>query len=548
MKTRWSIILAVVIVTSIILAACSSNSPSPGGAEAPKGNDELAPAVSELRINIHSEPPALHPGLASDNVSGGVLNQIFDGLTRISQSGTPELAIAEKLDISDDQRVYTFTLRDALWSNGDPVTAHDFEYAWKWVLDPANESKYAYQLYYIEGAEEANSSGSLDGVGIKALNDKTLEVTLVHPTPYFLELTSFYTYLPINSKIAAGQPKWAEDAGDDYTSNGPFIMTEWQHSSKIVLKKNDTYWDKDTVKLDQITMTMVGDESTALAMYENHELDWAGKPLDALPTDTLTALRQSGALNAQASAGTYFYTLNINEPPLNNTNLRKALAYAIDRQSLIDNVSQGGELPAMAFVPPTIFDDNTTGYFSDHAVDQAQQYLEQALQELGYKSAAEIPTLTLSYNTSEGHQKIAQAIQDMWINNLGVNVTLENIEWKVYIEKLQARDYQVGRLGWLADFNDAVNFLEVLRDKDGGNNNTGWENAEYKQLLQQSATEKDAAKRRQLLKNAEQILMDEMPIIPIYFYSNTWMKKDYVHDVYIDGLSNIHFKWAYIKQ
>lgn len=547
MRTKWSILLAVVLTASMLLSACSKPD-SPASTDAPRGDDNAPAAVAEMRINLHSEPPALHPGLASDNVSGGVLNQTFEGLTRIGRDGSPEPAAAEKIDISEDQKTYTFTLRDALWSNGDPVTAHDFEYAWKWVLDPNNEAKYAYQLYYIQGAEEANSSGSMDNVRIKALNDKTLEVELVNPTPYFLELTSFYTYFPINSKIAAGQPKWAENAGDAYTSNGPFVLTEWQHSSKLLLKKNDNYWDKNTVKLDQIVMTIVNDESTALAMYESNELDWAGKPIDSLPTDTLSSLREAGVLNAQASAGTYFYNLNINEPPLDNTNLRKALAYAIDRRSLIDNVSQGGELPAMAFVPPTIFEDNTAGYFADNAVDQAKQYLELALKELGYASAAELPTLTLSYNTSEGHQKIAQAIQDMWINNLGIDVTLDNSEWKVYIEKLQTRDYQIGRLGWVADFNDAVNFLETLRDHDGGNNNTGWENAEYKKLLQQSAMESDAAKRRQLLKSAEEILMDEMPIIPIYFYSNTWLQKDYVKDVFIDGLSNIHFKWAYIDK
>jgi oligopeptide transport system substrate-binding protein len=227
-----------------------------------------------LEINIGSEPQTLHPGLATDSVSNSVLHQTFEGLTRIDLWGQTENASASVIKISDDQKTYWFTLRDAKWTNGDPVIAKDFEYAWKWLLDPSNKSKNAYQLYYIEGAKAYNKrKGSVDEVGVKALNDKTLEVKLAQPTPNFLELVALNAYFPINSKIAQENPGWANGAGNDYITNGPFELAEWTHNNKIVLIKNNTYWDANSVKLEKITMHMVNDPNTKLDMYDNGDLN-----------------------------------------------------------------------------------------------------------------------------------------------------------------------------------------------------------------------------------------------------------------------------------
>ena len=225
MKKKSLLFISMMLILSIFLAACG------GGNDTGKKDGENV--AQDLRININTEPPTLHPGLAEDSTSGTVLRQVFEGLSRINLEGKAELAAAEDVKISDDQKTYTFTLRDATWSNGDPVTAKDFEYAWKWALDPANASAYSYQLYYLEGGQAFNEgTGSADAVGVKALDEKTLEVKLVNPTPFFLELTAFYTYLPINSKIAEANPDWANDAGENYTTNGPFKLTEWSHSDK----------------------------------------------------------------------------------------------------------------------------------------------------------------------------------------------------------------------------------------------------------------------------------------------------------------------------
>ncbi|PWW19125.1 oligopeptide transport system substrate-binding protein [Cytobacillus oceanisediminis] len=548
MNKRLSIFFSMLLVLSMFLAACNGGGDNADGGD--KGGDDggKSDVPQELRVNINTEPPSLNPGLAEDSTSGTVLRQVLEGLTRIGQDGKPENAMAEDVQISEDQKTYTFKIRDAKWSNGDPVTAKDFEYAWKWALDPANNSTYAYQLYYIEGAEAANTGeGSLDAVGVKAVDDKTLEVKLVNPTPYFLELTAFYTYLPVNSKIAESNPEWATDAGENFTTNGPFHMTEWSHSDKIVLEKSETYWDAEAVKLDKIEMIMINDPNTELSMFDNGELDWAGAPTGALPTDAMQALKDEGRLVTQPIAGIYNYKFNTTVEPFNNVNIRKAFAHAINRQEIIDNILQGEQLPAMAIVPPSMFEENKEGYFPDNDVEKAKEFLQKGLEELGYKDASELPAVTLSYNTSEAHQKIAQAIQDMWKQNLGVEVTLDNAEWNVFLDKVNTMDYQVARMGWLGDFNDAMNFLEMYRDADGGNNNTGWESKEFQDLLAKSATETDPEARQQLLKDAEAIFMEDMPVAPIYFYTNNWVQAENLKDVVVSGLGDVQYKWAYFE-
>ncbi|WP_409274428.1 peptide ABC transporter substrate-binding protein [Neobacillus sp. SCS-31] len=540
MKKRFSIFFSMLIVMSMFLAACS------GGDSASGDKDKKKKDVpQEMKVNINSEPFSLHPGLANDATSGGVLLQTFEGLTRIDKDGKPQPAMAEDIQPSDDLTQYTFKLRDAKWTNGDPVTAHDFVYAWRWALDPANESQYAYQLYYVKGGQAINEGKAKpETLGVEAKDDKTLVVTLENPTPYFLELTAFYTYFPVNEKVATENPNWYTDAGDAYVSNGPFKMTEWAHQDKIVIEKNEDYWDADAVSLTKVEMYMINDPNTELSMFDNGELDWAGSPFGTLPTDALKQLKDAGNLNIKPIAGTYWYKFQTEKPPLNNKNIRKALAYAINRQAIVENITQGGQVPAMAIVPPSMNKENEKGYFKDNDVEKAKEFLAEGLKELGYSDVSELPAITLSYNTSEAHQKIAQAIQDMWKKNLGVEVTLDNAEWAVYIDKMHKGDYMIGRMGWLGDFNDPINFLEIYRDKLGGNNDTFWENAEYKQLLIDSQKEGDANKRLEMLKQAEAIFMDEMPAAPIYFYTNVWVKKDNLKGVVVSGLGDVQLKWA----
>lgn len=550
---KWSLLLTIVFAMSMFLAACGGGDDADtdtdsdaNDTEETSGDEELADE-QELSVNIKTEPPSLHPGTSTDTTSSAVLDQVFEGLTRVNQDSEVEEGMAESWDISDDELTYTFHIReDATWSNGDPVTASDFEYAWKWVLDPENaDTDYAYQLYPIKGAEDAKENdGSLDDVGITVEDDHTLVVELEQPTEYFLELTAFYTYYPVNEDVVSENKDWASDAGDDYVTNGPFKLVSWEHKDNIVIEKNEDYWDADTVKLETITMHMIDDENTALQMYESDDLDWIGDPTDSVPLAAIPTMKDADELEISDRAGIYYYSFNTEEEPFDNENIRKAFAYSLDRTSIVENITQGEQKPATALVPPSIFEENEEGYFEDNDVDAAKEYLEKGLDELGVD---ELPTIKLSYNTDEGHAAIAQAAQDIWKKELGVEVELNNEEWNVFLDSLGEGDYQVGRMGWIADFNDAINFLEIF-ETVGGNNYTNWEDEEYQKLIKESRTELDTDKRREILRDAEEIFMDHMPVAPVYFYTNLYAFKDNVKNITVSPIGNIQYKWGYITE
>lgn len=539
---KFSLLISFGLILSLLLAACGVDDKDK------KGSDKAAPEDQQVfNMNIHTEPPTLHPGQATDNVSGAVLDQVFEGLMRVDQKGKVQPGMAESYDLSDDKLTYTFKLReDAKWSNGDPVTAEDFVYAWKWVLNPDSpDTDYAYQLYPIEGAEDAKEKdGSLDDVGVKAKDDHTLEVKLTHPTPYFPELTAFYTFYPVNHKVADDKGKWAQNAGDKYVTNGPFTLDTWKHKDKVILKKNKDYWDADAGKLQTVTMNMIEDENTELELYKSGDLDWAGSPVSALPLPSIDSLKKSGELEVEPYSGIYYYIFNTEEEPFNNKNIRKAFALAIDREALIKNVTKGEQIPAQALVPSTIWKENEKGYFKDNDAKEAKKLLEKGMKEEGWDK---LPTPKISYNTSEAHASIAQAIQDMWKKNLDVDAKLNNEEWNVFLDSLGESNYQVARMGWVADFNDPINFLEIYESK-GGNNYTNWENKEFAKLLKDARKETDDKKRNQLLRDAEEIYMDEMPTAPIYFNTSVYVKADYVKNIDVNESAKLQLKWAYIAE
>ncbi|MEJ8547582.1 peptide ABC transporter substrate-binding protein [Brevibacillus borstelensis] len=549
MKKRISALVAgMVLVLTTALAGCSGGGGQSSGTQqhpsAGQTNESTPTSASPsvFRANLHSEPSTADPGLAKDTTSGTVVRATFDGLTRLDQNAKPMNSMAKEVKTSEDGLTYTFTLRDAKWSNGDPVKASDFVFAWKRALDPKLASEYAYQLYYIKNAQRINAGqASPDELGAKALDDKTLQVTLENPTPFFLELTAFYTYYPVNQKVVEADPNWALEAAT-HVGNGPFKMTAWEHKSKLVLEKNENYWDREAVRLDRIEFAMIEDDNTELAMFEKGELDWAGQPLGGLPTDAIPALKASGKLVIHPQASMYWYKLNTTKPPLNNAKIRKALAYAVNRQDIVDNVTQVGQVPTMGILPQTMV-LKPEGYFKDNDVEGAKRLLAEGLQELGL---SKLPVLTLSSNTADRHKKIAEALQDQWKKGLGIEVRLQNKEFKVHQQDLHELNFEIGRIGWSADFNDPINYMEMYRDRDGGNNDTGWENARYKELINKAAAELDPEKRKRMFAEAEQIMMDEMPVIPMFTDVDVWVQNDKVKGVQVDPLGFIDLKWAEI--
>ncbi|MFJ7738923.1 peptide ABC transporter substrate-binding protein [Lysinibacillus sp. NPDC097287] len=544
-KNKKFLLLTVLAAFSLVLAACGF-----GGDSAEKSSDDKKESGSskELNLVIPSEPPSLHPQLATDSTSSAVLINVFEGLYRLNAEGTPEEAMAESVEISDDKLTYTFKLRDAKWTNGDPVVAGDFEYAWKWALNPENLSEYASVFYSIKGSEAYNlGTGSVEEVGIKAEDDKTLVVTLANPTEYFLELTAFKTFLPINQKVVESNKDWYADAGENYVTNGPFTLADWKHNDSLVLKKNADYWDAANVALETVNIGMVENEATAATMFKGGEIDYLGTPYQTVALDAIDGFKKDGSLRIEDYAAIYWYKFNTTNEFTGNANIRKALTLAIDRQGLIDNIIKGEQKPALGMVPPAIkgFEEDR-GYYTDNDIEGAKAALEAGMKELGITDPSEIK-VNISMNTSEAHAAIAQFIQEGWSKNLGITIGLDNSEWQVYLEKLNMLDYQVARMGWIADYNDASSFLEQYTTADNGNNDTGWENAEYKKLMEQSIVETDSAKRLDILKQAEAIAMTEFPIAPIYYYTNLSVVNEKVSNMDPDRLGNIQLKHVDVK-
>lgn len=527
------------IVCAVALGLCLS------GCE--KKAKAYRPTAQVLRLNLHGDPPTLDPRRATDTTSISVLKMCFEGLTRMDPQGQPILAAATHIDISEDQKQYTFTLRDAQWSDGIPVTAYDFEKTWKTMLDPAFPCEFAIDLYIIKNAKAAKLKRcSLNEVGIKALDDKTLQIELEHPVAYFLAALSTHAFFPTPIHIIDQYDDWTTS---HYVTNGVFQLKSWRHYDTIVMEKNPHYWDKDNVKIEQVQLTLVEDESTELSMFENDELDWAGYPLSALPADALSSLRKKPDLAHYPIAGTYYYVFNTKEFPFNNANIRKAFTLAINRQAIVSNVTQMNQPPATGMIPPMLwkgFASAEVPYFKDNDVIEAKRLLTLGLGELGI-SLNELPPIVLSYNTSSAHHKVAQAIQEQWNQALGIRVKLENKEWKVFLDELRQHKFQIARMGGLASINDPIDFLDFYRYLSSSNNHSLWSNPQFTELLEQADGEADAEKRLYLLKKAETVLINDMPIAPIYFYTGVYLKKPYVKGISLTELNDLDLKWAYVE-
>ncbi|SMF07742.1 oligopeptide transport system substrate-binding protein [Paenibacillus barengoltzii] len=566
MKKSKSLLLLLTLVLAVgtLLAACGSNNGNSGAANngaanggntasdnGNTGGEKLA-ADQTLRINLSAEPPTFDPAQAQDSQANTVLKLMYEGLTRMDESGQVIPAAAENWDI--DGTKYTFHLRkDAKWSNGDPVTANDFVFAWERVLSPNTDpaAPYAYQLYYLKNAQEYNEGTITDfsQVGVKAVDDYTLEVELVAPTPYFLGLTSFYTFYPVHQSVK-DDPKWAVDQSKMIV-NGAFTLTNWVKGQSIEVTKNENYWDKANIKLNKITMSLVNSGATELASYQNNELDRAGAPNGEIPTDQIPILKDQlkDELEIKGIASTYYYEFNVTAKPFDNVNIRKAFAMAIDRQAIVDNVTLGGQVPAFGFVPPGIKglndeyrNEHKDDYFTEN-VEEAKKLLEQGMKEEGY---TKLPEITLTYNSSEGHKKIALAVADMWKKNLGVDVKTENQEWAVFIENRQNLNYQVARAGWSADYNDPMTFMDMWVT-GGGNNDTGFSNEEYDKLIKEAKNSEDMALRDANFAKAEEILIkDNQVLMPIYYYTNVSATKPWLKGVVLDYSGAIDYSRAYI--
>ncbi|QIB27391.1 peptide ABC transporter substrate-binding protein [Caloranaerobacter azorensis] len=567
-KSKWLILLLVfTMVFSLALAGCGKTTEEPQtGKEEPKQDEQQTPADTGeeklakeqvLKINIGFEPPDLDPQTTTDTTSFFVINATLEGLVRLNPDGSVGKGIAESWDVSDDGKVYTFKLRDAKWSDGDPITAYDFEYAWKRALDPKTASSYAYQLYLIKNGEAFNTGEITDPneVGVKALDEKTLKVELERPVPYFLSLTAFPTYVP--AKKAA-----IEEWGDEYASDadkmvysGPFMITRWDHEQKLILEKNPNYWDADSVKLQRIECDMITDSNTAINLYETGELDLSG-----VPAEFLDNYKDSPEFGRMIEANVAYLQFNCKDKFFSNKKIRKAFSLAINREAYVNGVVANGSIPAYGFVPNGIpgksggefrkqngdlfYDAGTKG---QEAVDEAKRLLEEGLKEVG--ATKEELAKHVSYLTDQADiaRKFAQALQQMWKKNLGIEVPIDTISFKIRLQRMKQGDFTISFGGWSADYNDPMTFMDMWIT-NSGNNTAFWSNDKYDELIQK-AVNSTGDERMEYMLEAEKLLMEEMPIAPTYFRARNFLQKTYVKGVarFPVGVSS-EYKWAYILE
>ncbi len=478
---------------------------------------------SILYMGNGSEPQDLDPHVVTGVPESHILMALLEGLVVRHPEGLDPLpGVAETWDISSDGQTYTFNLRStALWSNGDSVTAHDFVYAWRRMLTPSLGSKYPDMLYDVVNAEKFNKGliKDFDLVGVKAMDDKTLVVTLENPATYFLGLLAHYTTRPVHKptiekfgQIDTIGSQWTRPG--NFIGNGPFTLDQWKLNKVLIVKKSENYWDAKSVKLKEIHFFPIDNTSREDLMFRAGQLHVTS----TIPPEKVEVYREEYPDNIHIDPyyGTYYYRFNTEKKPFDNKLVRQALSLALDRRQIVDKVSKGGQSPAFSFTPP---DPNS--YYPPTSLDFNPQKAKELLREAGYEDGT-FPSFELLYNTSEGHQKLAQAVQQMWRVNLGINVTLANTDWKVYLSRQSVGDFSVSRAGWIGDYHDPKSFLDMMVT-GRGNNQTGWSNSEYDNLLIEAAKSTSRTERYGLLYEAEKILMEELPILPVYTYTRIYM-------------------------
>lgn len=556
-----------------LLAGCgggSTTNNAPAG-NAPSGTSAqqathlpVTAKAGVLRFGIQTDPPQLDPQKSTDLVSFNVINAVMEGLMRIGPDGKPTYGIADKYEISTDGLTYTFHLRDAKWSDGKAITADDFKYAWTRALDPKTASDYAYQLYYIKNGQAFNEGkAKATDLGIQVKDPHTLVVNLEAPTPYFLGLMAFGTYMPAREDIVSKYGDQYFSAPDKAVYDGPFTLAEWQHNAKLVMKKNPSYWNASKVKLDEIDMPIIADTSTEVQEYLSGQLD----ALDQIPAENISQFQGSPDMVTTPTAATYYLALNVKDPTLKDVHIRKALAMAIDRQQLISGIIKTA-LPATALVPPGMpgsspdksfreeygnpqyaVNDNgkqVLGYFPAFDATQAKQELQKGMQELGLSNPSDVK-ITLLYPNRPNAKPVSEAIQAMWQENLGITVNLQQDEWKVHLDTLSKRQEQVGYIDWYGDYNDPMTFIDMFVT-NGGNNYTNWSNPQYDALVKEAKTTADTQKRIEDMGQAEKILMDEMPIIPEWYPQVPHAVRNYVKDLaWLTVGGDVDFTWASVQ-
>ena len=538
---------------------------SPAGGEEPSGEKPSGDFV--ININIASEPQTIDPALNTAVDGAVMLQHMFEGLMRWNDSGveTPgsdgqlnNAAIgpgqAERYEsvINDDgTATYTFHLRDGItWSDGQPVTASDFVFAWQRLVDPETAADYSYMIGDVVNANAIiNGEMEPSELGVSAPDDKTFVVTLNNDIPYFLEICAFPACFPVREDVVSNA-EWTYTP-ETYISNGPYVMSERKTNSHISMVPNEHYWDFESLGPDTITFHMMDDANAMISGYRSGDLDY----IENMPVDEIPTLLASGELKIVDYLSTYYVCFQNQLAPFDDARVREAFTLAIDRTYLVENISQTGEVEAGAYVPngvygaegatgPIFREEEAGGDYYDPTSEAYEANCERArelLAEAGYPNGEGFPVVTYLYNTDDSHKAVGEALQNMWQTVLGVTVQLDNQEWATFLQTRKDGDYSIARNGWIADYNDPMSFLDMWLT-GGGNNDAQYANPEYDSLIQQAKATTDPAERMQLMHDAEDIIIgQDYALCPLYFYTQKYMLADGIQGMYYTPLGYFFF-------
>lgn len=526
MKKRFlfAALSAVALMLAFGIIGCS-------GAAGGKGD--------EFIFNNGTEPQSLDPSKIEGVPEHRLNMALFEGLvTYDPKTSRPVPGVAESWSRNASQDVITFKLRDCTWSDGTKITAQTFVDSWLYYLSPETAATYAYMpAMVIKGATEYNAGkAGPESVGIRAVDEKTFEVTLVGPVPYAVDMMSHYSFspLPMHAMKKYGA-NWIKPK--NFVGNGPFVLEKWVPQDKITLVPNKKYWNKENVHLSRLIALPIENETTAYQKFKSGEIDWA----TSIPKEMLDEIKLRDDYQPAPAATTYYYYLNVNNKVLSDVRVRKALSMSFDRNELVEKVTREGQIPATALVPP--MEGYTTAKGNVFDVAAAKKLLAEA----GYPNGKGFPKMTVIYNTNEGHKKIAEFMQQQWKTNLGIDIELANLEWATFVDKRQANDFEIGRAGWAADYQDPSNFLELFLST-GGNNDGRYNNNEYDALIYKAAKMPAGPERMAVLNAAEEMVITrDQAIIPFYYYVSPNMIDLNKWDGWYTNTLDIH-PWVGIKK
>jgi len=505
--------------------------------------NEEANSSKVVRISSNDDIPSIDPRRARSLASVNAVHFLFEGLTRKATDGSIECAACDNFQVSDDKTLYTFHLKKLFWSDGTPLSAHDFAYSWKMTLDPTFKTANAHELFVIQHGKDCwEKKLPAEQLGIRVIDEQTLEVKLEKPLSYFPELLTCHFFYPVSKKWFSTHPEAKELSFDKPPSNGPFKMKSHRTGEGIVLEKNRHYWDKESFHIDSVAI-VVAEDSTALCLFEKGELDWTGSPISTLPPDAVAHLKEQKKINFCPCAGTSFIRVNCTKAILPQQ-VRKAFFYAIDRQGIVEHVLHGDHLVAQKFIPPCMLPNVSC---EQGQIPQASALFEKALGDLNLEKGA-FANLSLIFIPCDVTQKMAQVVQQNFKDAFNIDLKVEACESKIFYERIQKLNYDLALGSWVADFNDPINFLNVFKEKNNGTNNTGWENEPYKALLERSSYISDREERNQLLANGEKIIMEEYPILPIYHYTFKYLQQGRVKGMRLSSFGTIELRGAVLLQ